>query len=67
MLGEEIEGEMVVGLEIIGVLMEDELAGDLDLMEVVKGGEDVRELDMIEVELEEEGNLGVKSGCGSLG
>ena len=58
---------MVVGLEIIGVLMEDELAGDLDLMEVVKGGEDVRELDMIEVELEEEGKLRVKSGCGSLG
>jgi len=66
-LGEEIEGEMVVGLEIIGVLMEDKLAGDLDLIGVVMGGGDVRGLDMIEVELEEEGNLGVKSGCGSLG
>ena len=67
MLWKEIEGEVVGDLEIIGVMMEDELAGDLDLIEVVMGGECVRKLDMIEVELEEEGKLRVKSGCGSLG
>ena len=65
MVGEDIGGEIVEELDMIVVDIGGELL-DLDMIVVGLGGELV-DFDVIEVEMGEEGELRVKSGCGSLG